>query len=175
MASNSSCAARATAERLPSFPLLHAMVHYIRAFPEALHHPKEDAYLFRRLRARTSEFDATLDELERQHVEGHAQVDELEQSLDAYEKDPAGGLARFAAAVERFATAQSEHMALEAKVIIPASRKHLTAEDWAEIGAAFSGNGDPRFSVDNDEEFRQLFARILNLAPTQMVGSSERG
>ncbi len=160
---------------LPSFPLLHAMVHYIRAFPEALHHPKEDAYLFRRLRARTSEFDATLDELERQHVEGHAQVDELEQSLDAYEKDPAGGLARFAAAVERFATAQSEHMALEAKVIIPASRKHLTAEDWAEIGAAFSGNGDPRFSVDNDEEFRQLFARILNLAPTQMVGSSERG
>ena len=58
-------------------------------------------------------------------------------------------------------------MALEAKVIIPAARKHLTAEDWAEIGAAFAGNGDPRFSVDNDEEFRQLFARILNLAPTQ--------
>src|SRR6476646_8186493 len=52
----------------PSFPLLRAMLHYIEAFPERLHHPKEDAYLFRKLRARTSEFDATLDELERQHV-----------------------------------------------------------------------------------------------------------
>ena len=84
---------------LPSFPLLRAMLHYIKAFPETLHHPKEDAYLFRKLRARTHEFDATLDELERQHVEGHAHVEELEQSIAAYEADSDGGLARFAAAV----------------------------------------------------------------------------
>src|SRR5215831_11594129 len=54
----------------PSFPLLRAMVHYIKAFPETQHHPKEDAYLFAKLRARTSEFNATLDDLQRQHVEG---------------------------------------------------------------------------------------------------------
>ena len=52
-------------------------------------------------------------------------------------------------------------MALEFKVIIPAARVHLTEGDWREIGAAFAGNSDPRFSVDNDEEFRQLFARIM--------------
>ena len=156
----------------PEFPLLHAMVHYIRAFPETLHHPKEDAYLFRRLRARTRELDATLAELERQHVEGHQLVDELERSLAAYEADPQNGLARFAAAVERFATSQMEHMALESKVVLPAARQYLTSEDWLEIGAAFAGNGDPRFSVDNDEEFRQLFARIINLAPAAVVGAS---
>ncbi len=159
----------------PSFPLLRAMVYYIKAFPETLHHPKEDAYLFRALRARTHEFDATLDELERQHVEGHAHVDELERSIDAYEADPAGGLVRFAQAVARFATAQGEHMALEAKVIIPAARAHLTEADWTEIGVAFAGNADPRFSVDNDEEFRQLFARIMNLAPEAEVGHADRG
>jgi nucleotide-binding universal stress UspA family protein len=27
----------------PSFPLLHAMLYYIKEFPETLHHPKEDA------------------------------------------------------------------------------------------------------------------------------------
>ena len=54
----------------PQFPLLRAMLHYIKSFPEVLHHPKEDAYLFRKLRLRTSELDDTLDELERQHVEG---------------------------------------------------------------------------------------------------------
>jgi len=160
---------------VPSFPLLRAMLHYIKAFPETLHHPKEDAYLFRKLRARTHEFDATLDELERQHVLGHAHVEELEQSIAGYETDPAGGFARFAAAVQAFATAQTEHMALEFKVIIPAARVHLTEGDWREIGAAFAGNSDPRFSVDNDEEFRQLFARIMNLAPEPVVGQAERG
>ncbi|TMH34457.1 MAG: universal stress protein UspA [Betaproteobacteria bacterium] len=156
----------------PSFPLLHAMLYYIKAFPETLHHPKEDAYLFRRLRARTHEFDATLDELQRQHVDGHQVVEDLERSIRAYEADPKGGFAQFAALVERFATSQMEHMALETKVVIPAARKHLTDEDWAEIGAAFAGNADPRFSVDNDEEFRQLFARIMNLAPESMVGAA---
>jgi len=156
----------------PSFPLLHAIVYYIREFPETLHHPKEDAYLFRRLRARTREFDATLDELERQHVEGHAQVEALERSIAAYEADPNGGLQGFAVAVERFATSQMEHMALEVKVVIPAAREHLTEEDWKEIGAAFAGNGDPRFAADNDEEFRALFARIMNLAPVSISGNA---
>src|SRR6516165_8919608 len=55
----------------PSFPLLRAMVHYIKAFPETQHHPKEDAYLFAKLRSRTPEFNDTLDDLQRQHVEGH--------------------------------------------------------------------------------------------------------
>jgi nucleotide-binding universal stress UspA family protein/hemerythrin-like domain-containing protein len=159
----------------PPFPLLRAMLYYIEAFPEKLHHPKEDAYLFRKLRARTSEFDATLDELERQHVDGHELVAELARSIDAYEADPQRGLAGFAAAVERYSTSQVQHMALEAKVIIPAARAHLTAEDWAEIGAAFASNGDPRFSVDNDEEFRELFVRIVNVAQAQAAAAPARG
>ena len=36
----------------PDFGLLEAMLRYIDAFPERLHHPKEDRYLFRRLRER---------------------------------------------------------------------------------------------------------------------------
>jgi len=156
----------------PSFPLLRAMVHYIKAFPEALHHPKEEVYLFRKLRLRTHELDATLDELERQHTEGSVLVRELDASLAAYEAEPQGGLPRFAAAVERFAIAQTQHMVLEAKVVISAARKHLTDVDWVEMAAAFAGNGDPRFSVDNDEEFRELFTRIMNLAPEPVVGAS---
>jgi nucleotide-binding universal stress UspA family protein/hemerythrin-like domain-containing protein len=149
----------------PPLPLLRAMVHYVIAFPEKLHHPKEDAYLFRKLRARTREFDATLDELERHHDEGHAIVAELTRSIDTYEANPNGGSARFAAAVERFATTQMQHMAIETKVILPAAQQHLTDDDWREIESAFAGNDDPRLAVDNDEEFRQLFARIQNLLP----------
>lgn len=42
------------AGRMPAdFPLLWSMVYYIDAFPDRLHHPKEDEWLFRLLRART--------------------------------------------------------------------------------------------------------------------------
>lgn len=56
-------------------------------------------------------------------------------------------------------------MRLETRVILPAAFKHLTPDDWNEISKAFTENGDPRFSADTDEEFRQLFVRILNLVP----------
>jgi nucleotide-binding universal stress UspA family protein/hemerythrin-like domain-containing protein len=158
--------------RPPSFPLLRAIFHYIEAFPEKLHHPKEDTYLFPKLRARTDRLNDTLDELQRQHVDGHRQVMELGRSIERYAADPERGFEQFAAAVERFAAMQMQHMRLESKVILPAAREHLTAADWMEIERAFADNGDPRFSIDNDEEFRQLFARILNFAPKEVVGGS---
>jgi nucleotide-binding universal stress UspA family protein/hemerythrin-like domain-containing protein len=154
----------------PSFRLVRAMVHYIEEFPERLHHPKEDAYLFKKLRERTSEFNDTLDELERQHEEGQGIVAALAQSVLDYEANPATGFETFAKAVDHFATDQMAHMRLETKVILPAARQHLTRDDWAEIGRAFADNGDPRFAVENDDEFRALFAHILNLAPAQVVG-----
>ena len=52
------------------FDVLGAMVHYIDAFPERLHHPKEDRYLFVVLRQRTGEADDALNRLELQHRQG---------------------------------------------------------------------------------------------------------
>lgn len=152
-------------DRPPRFDLLRAIVHYVRTFPETQHHPKEDTYLFRKLRERTNAFNDTLDELERQHREGHQLVDELERSIERYQAEPKGGYDQFAEAVARFVASQESHMRLETRVILPAALQHLTSEDWDEIGRAFAGNNDPRFSADTDEEFRQLFIRILNLVP----------
>jgi nucleotide-binding universal stress UspA family protein/hemerythrin-like domain-containing protein len=167
---------RETRERgaAPRFPLLRAMLHYIKSFPQLLHHPKEDAYLFRKLRLRTSEFNDTLDELERQHVEGANLVAEMDAALDRFETDPVDGFDRFAVAVKAFAALEWPHMMLETKVILPAAQKYLTAEDWAEMEHAFAQNGDPRFSADADEEYRQLFSSILNHAPAEIVGGAPR-
>lgn len=167
---------RETRERgmAPEFPLLRAMHYYIKAFPEALHHPKEEAYLFSKLRLRTSEFNDTLDELERQHAAGSNLVAEMDEALARYETDPRGGFDGFADAVMRFAAHQWPHMVLETKVILPAALQYLTAEDWSEVGQAFAQNGDPRFNDDTDEEFRKLFSRILNLAPEKVIGGNAR-
>ncbi len=156
-----------------SLPLLRAIVHYVRAFPEALHHPKEDTYLFPLLRARTHDYDDALETLNAQHADSTALTAALSDAVEAYAADPAGSLPGLAQAAGRFATAQMDHMMFEAKVIIPAARKHLTSDDWDVVASAFRANGDPRFAVDADEEYRHLFTRILNLAPAGVVGTTQ--
>src|SRR5262249_37614093 len=57
--------------------LMREIIVYLEAFRVAEHHPKEEEHLFRRLRARTSAFDAELDELERQHERDRLLIGEM--------------------------------------------------------------------------------------------------
>lgn len=147
----------------PDAALMRAMLHYIQAFPLALHHPKEDEYLFRRLRERTHTTDAELDELERQHERDHQLVAEL---ADTLERQIAGNakLDDIEQAVCRYAKFMWEHMGREEGVILPAAQRYLTEADWAEINAVFSENKDPRFGGDTEAEYKRLFSRIVNVA-----------
>ena len=149
----------------PDFRVLWAMIFYLEEFPEKMHHPKENTYLFARLRQRTHDADVILAELEQQHSAGAQHVRDLELALGHYEAGKPDGLEKFSAAVAKFSDEILKHMAFEESILIPLAQKHLTAEDWVEIGAAFSENGDPRFDAGADHEFRDLFSRIVNLAP----------
>ncbi len=149
----------------PDFKLLWSMIYYMDAFSERLHNPREDAYLFARLKLRTHEADAVIATLERQHAESGAQLRELEQALGQLEAGMPGGLDIFANAVEQQVEEAWQHMALEERIAIPLAKKHLTVEDWIDIAEAFGENGDPRFGAKPDHEFRDLFSRIVNLAP----------
>lgn len=157
----------------PNFKLLWAMVFYVETFPQRLHHPKENAYLFRKLRERTHEADEITAELEKQHADGDRHVKDLELALGRFEAGAPDGLERFAAAAETFANEVTRHMAMEENRLLPLAKKYLTSEDWAQIADAFSENGDPRFDHESDQEFRHLFTRIVHLAPPPIgVGPS---
>jgi nucleotide-binding universal stress UspA family protein/hemerythrin-like domain-containing protein len=150
--------------RAPDTALMHAIVHYLQIFPVALHHPKEDDYLFRRLRERTFEVNAELDELEHQHERDRQLVADLAAMVDGTATG-AIDVAALERAVGQYATFVWEHLGREEGVILPAAERHLTAADWAEVNAAFSENRDPRFGSDTDDEYRRLFSRIVNLVP----------
>lgn len=157
----------------PDGKLLWSMLYYIDTFPQKLHHPKEEAYLFRRLKMRTREADKAILQLEEQHRAGREHVKALEMALGRYQADAPGGREAFMAAAETFADELAVHMALEENVVLPLAKQHLLAEDWAEIAQAFGENGDPRFGAEPDHEFRSLFSRIVNLAPPPIgVGPS---
>jgi hemerythrin-like domain-containing protein len=155
------------------FKLIWAMLYYMDAFSRRLHDPREEAYLFARLKERTHEADETIATLEQQHAEGAAHLQQLEQILGQLEAGAPDSMEAFAAAVEQHTEAARQHMLLEEKTIIPLAKKYLTTEDWIGIAEAFGENGDPRFGAKPDHEFRDLFSRIVNLAPPPIgVGPS---
>lgn len=151
--------------KAPDFPMLRAMVFYLDEFPENLHHPKESAYLFARLRERTHDADSVIEQLEQHHAGSGQRVRDLERALGQFEGGAVDGLEKLSEAVEAFAATMLDHMACEEQTLIPLACKYLSAEDWVEIGAAFGENGDPRFDAAADLVFRNLFSRIVKLAP----------
>ena len=156
----------------PEFPVFNAMIHYIDTFPERLHHPKEDQFLFARLAARAPEARPLIDELRTEHVEGARLIRELEAALLAFEVRGRRELPAFAAAAEAYAQFHWDHMRKEEKQLLPLAERALTAEDWKAIDDAFAGNEDPLADL-RENDFRQLYQRIVNLAPEPIgVGES---
>jgi len=97
----------------PDFRVLHAMIRYVDAYPEKLHHPKEEAFLFKPLAACAPTTAPLVEELRGQHRRGERLIRELERSIIAFEVDWPKGAAEFAAAVNDYADFHWRHMRKE--------------------------------------------------------------
>lgn len=149
----------------PDFRLLGAMLYYIDIFPERFHHPKEDAYLFRLLRLRSHAAQALIERLEDEHRAGQRRIRELFQALTRYEQGGAPELYAFCDLAESYVDFELAHMRSEETELLPLAEQQLLAQDWEEIDAAFLDHADPLFGASAADGFRQLFSRIVNLAP----------
>jgi len=152
----------------PDFDLFSLIVDYIEIFPEKLHHPKENDYLFKAVRTRTAEANAVLDELEREHAQCDALIHSLRHALARYRVGGAQGYEAFAAAVEDYLDFHWKHMRKEEDGVIPLAERVLTDADWTAIDAAFKANDDPLFGPQPKQEFRKLFQLIVTRAPAPL-------
>lgn len=147
---------------------MRTILDYLRGFPEQLHHPKEEEYLFARLRERTHAVDADLDELERQHARDRELAEELAAAVNALASAADTGAAVRASRdletlVGRYADFHWDHMGREESAILPAARQHLTAGDWEDIDAAFTHDEAIALHGPVDEAYHRLIARIAAL------------
>jgi hemerythrin-like domain-containing protein len=150
---------------LSSAMLMRAMLYYINEFPEQVHHPKEEQYLFARLRARTGEFGAVTWELARQHEEGKLRVQALERALTRYELAGTDMLPALRDSVYGYADFYAGHRHLEESVILPGAQRHLTVSDWMEIDEAFGANRDPFESLETEDNLNDLYRLIVQTMP----------
>lgn len=155
----------------PDFAVFRAMIHYIDAFPELLHHPKEDEFLFPPLVARAPEMKSVVELLQREHEQGARLVRELERSLVFFEDGWPAGAEAFLATVDAYADFHWHHMRREEQEILPAVEKYFSPNDKAALEDAFNANADPIAGV-REKDFRELFSRIVRLAPAP-VGLGE--
>ncbi len=149
----------------PNFELFDSIYDYIERFLNTYHHPKENDYLFKALRARAPAMAATLDELESQHKRHAPLLRELRDKTEDYREGGAQSFGPFKQAVESYLQAEWDHMRMEEDQVIPAAEKALLPEDWQEIDAAFLANEDPIFGDRPKAEFKMLLHKIAEAAP----------
>jgi hemerythrin-like domain-containing protein len=149
----------------PDYRAFRGMLYYLDAFPEHFHHPKEDDYLFSKLCRRTHQADEVIAGLKQDHACGVDKIGRLMQALIHLEWGGYAHLADFTAQLEDFSEFYWRHMRIEEELVLPLAERVLTEADWQEIDNVFSTNIDPLVGVDAKENFDELFARIVNLAP----------
>ena len=155
------------AKLTPDYKLLWSIIYYIEEFPDALHHPKEDDVLFPRIRARSHDIDATLDDLGRQHANSRPHLDALKSLLGRMEAGIPGAMQEFSTKVSTYEAFHRKHMAQEEAEVLPKASEVLTEQDWNEVAAAFAENKDPLQGQEatKSEWFRQFYRRIVTLVP----------
>jgi hemerythrin-like domain-containing protein len=158
---------RIRAHGAPDFRLLFALLDYIVEFPEQLHHPKEDEYLFRALGKRCANARPFLAELTAEHVRGQRLIATLRDALVQYSRTDDAAFGPFAAAVEDYVAFHGQHMSKEEDTLLPLAQRHLTPDDWATIDAAFRANDNPLAGFKPKAHVELLFSHILALMPAR--------
>jgi len=145
--------------------VFRAMLYYLDTFCERMHHPKEDRFLFAPLKRLQAGADTLIAELEREHVRGGDSLRRVEQGLIRYEEGGDREFPAFAQEIERFAGGYWEHIRKEEEQVFPLAEKLFSEEEWEEIARQFGQNADPLAPVPQETDFRELFSRIVKLAP----------
>jgi hemerythrin-like domain-containing protein len=153
----------------PNLPLIGEMIYYIDTFAARFHHPKEDGYLFRRLRERCPIARDLLDRLDAEHKTARSSVAQLGQAFARYYSGGEVEFHGFAAVVDAYCAFEWRHMSTEETQLLPLAERYLTRDDWAAIDAVLLDPHDPIFGETAEKGFRQRFERIIEATSQRLA------
>jgi branched-chain amino acid transport system ATP-binding protein len=155
----------------PAF--FESVFHYIENFADHAHHLKEDDYLFRLMRLRSPDAHPMLDALEEDHRLAKIHLISLQ---DKFAQATSGQYSELTHSLRDYVRRLKAHITREETEAMPLARQILTASDWDEINAKFSDNKDPMFGEQARADFRELYHRVVSLAPESVgLGSHSSG
>ncbi|MBI5897876.1 MAG: hemerythrin domain-containing protein [Rhodocyclales bacterium] len=144
--------------------LLEDIAAYIAEFPNRIHHPKEEDFLFRHMRIRAPQrCGEILDRLLAEHVEESESIGTFRTALAAYRNGLPAADTHLANVAASYAKYLDRHIEFENTQAFPLATEVLQESDWAEIDAAFLANDDPLVTGDQDSRYTELHRRILRM------------
>lgn len=152
--------------------LFRSMLYYITEYPERVHHPKEEQFLFAKIKERTHQLDSELDALSEQHSKGELLVHRLHNALLSYEFGGMDAFQHFHALVEQYAHFYFAHIRVEEERILPVAKLVLNDADWKVVDASFMQNQKEMDETGQRYRYDQLFAQIRSFTPLSIDQSA---
>jgi branched-chain amino acid transport system ATP-binding protein len=114
----------------PDFRWLRTLVEYVERFPERLHHPNEETYLYRVLLRREPGTARMVARLRRDHAASTGYANRLRAVLADWERgDPKAGSHSVHVAND-FVRFMRRHARFEEREILPIARAAFTEAEW---------------------------------------------
>jgi len=151
-----------------NYPLFWLMIHYIDSFPNQFHHPKENEWLFRLVKERTSHADDLICKLLEQHDLEPTLLGSIRKCLGNYEAGIPDSLQALVKEVHAYADFTWKHLKDEEHELFALAETYLTDADWDQIADAFGENTDPLSGHADSSHFSDLFREILNKTPAPL-------
>jgi len=138
---------------LLDYPLLLAILYYLRDYPDRVHHPREDVAF-----ARLVERDPTLQLPVARRLQEHRVIGAAGEELLKLLQGAVDGALIERSAIEAAAATYlvyyRHHLAAEEQELIPRAAQLLTPSDWAAVAAA--PVADPLFGQDYEARYSEL-------------------
>lgn len=142
---------------------LYDICQYVRVFPDRVHHPKEDHFIFGPLERAAPEQAELLQRIQAQHAQCTQMTEALYALVQRYDRGEAQADA-VRALVKDYLGFQFEHMQLEEQQVLPLAEARLDPDTWSDARRAFARDHDPLFGDHVEAGFAALRDRITRAA-----------
>ena len=147
----------------PDFAWLRTLLGYVERFPERLHNPNEETYLFNVLQRREPGMARTVARLRRDHAASTGYANRLREAVANWERgDPKAG-PHAGHVANDFARFNWRHARFEEREILPAAKAAFTETEWREIERAFAATADPLAGSGSRQQCEAALRRLHEL------------
>jgi hemerythrin-like domain-containing protein len=144
----------------PDYHLMVDIIDYVHAYPDVVHHPREDL-LYQMATERDSAVRDEIEPVLQQHAELKECTHWLLDALNAVLNDVLVDKAQLTENIRTFIELQRTHIVLEESKIFPHVERLLTPDDVNWLDEQQPRRTDPLFGRQVEERFRQLYKSIL--------------
>lgn len=146
----------------PDFREVRRLMAYVERFPEKMHQPNEERYLFQAVSARQPALARTIARLRRDHSAMTGYGNRLRAVLGYWEQgDPKAGQ-QSAMIADDYARFCQRHARAERRELLPVALEALSESEWSEIDRAFQSAADP---LAGSRSRRDRDTALMNLEP----------